>query len=124
MVAGAAAISQSANTTTINQSSQRAAINWQSFDVGAQQSVQFRQPDANAVALNRVVGPDPSQIAGHIDANGQVILVNQDGITFYRGAQVNAAGLVASAVGMSNQDFMAGRMAFDQPAHPGAARRQ
>ncbi|HET9019231.1 MAG TPA: filamentous hemagglutinin N-terminal domain-containing protein, partial [Acetobacteraceae bacterium] len=120
VVAGSAAISHNATTTTITQSSQRAAIDWNSFDVGAQQGVRFQQPSANAVALNRVTGPNPSQIAGHIDANGQVILINPDGVTFYRGAQVNAAGFVASAAGMSNRDFMAGRNAFTQPAHPGA----
>ncbi|HEX5307229.1 MAG TPA: filamentous hemagglutinin N-terminal domain-containing protein, partial [Dyella sp.] len=120
VVAGSAAISQSPSTTTITQSSQRAAVNWQSFDVGAAQRVQFKQPSASAATLNRVVGPNPSQIAGRIDANGQVILVNQDGITFYKGAQVNAAGLVASAVGITNKNFMAGRLVFDQAAHPNA----
>ncbi len=120
VVAGAAAISQSPSTTTITQSSQRAAVNWRSFDVGASQTVQFQQPSTSAATLNRVTGPNPSQIAGRINANGQVILVNQDGITFYKGAQVNAAGLVASAAGITNQNFMAGRMVFDQAAHPNA----
>ncbi len=120
VVAGNASISQSPSTTTITQSTQRAAVNWQSFNVGAQQSVQFQQPSATAATLNRVTGPNPSQIAGRIDANGQVILVNQDGITFYKGAQVNAAGLVASAAGITNKNFMAGRMVFDQAANPNA----
>jgi filamentous hemagglutinin family protein len=120
VVGGSAAISQGASTTTINQASQRAAINWQSFDVGAQARVQFNQPNAAAVALNRVVGANPSRIAGRIDANGQLVLVNQDGVQFYRGAQVNTAGLIVSASGISTANFMAGRMVFDQPAHPGA----
>jgi haemagglutination activity domain len=72
------------------------------------------------VALNRVTGPDPSQIAGRIDANGQFVLVNQSGVNFYRGAQVNAAGVMVSAAGISNQHFMAGQMVFDQPAHANA----
>jgi filamentous hemagglutinin family protein len=120
VVAGSASISQAPNVTTINQSSQRAAVNWQSFNVGAQQTVQFDQPSASAATLNRVTSSNPSQIAGRIDANGQVILVNQDGVTFYKGAQVNASGLVVSAAGISNQNFMAGRMVFDQPAAAGA----
>jgi len=120
VVAGSASISQAPNVTTVTQSSQRAAVNWRSFDVGAQQTVQFDQPSASAATLNRVTGPNPSQIAGRIDANGQVILVNQDGVTFYKGAQVNAAGLVVSAAGISNRNFMAGRMVFDRPAHPNA----
>ena len=120
VVAGSAAIGQTANTTTINQSTQRAAVNWQSFDVGSQQRVDFRQPSASAMTLNRVVGPDPSRIAGRIDANGQVVLVNQSGVTFYKGAQVNTNGLMVSAVGITNQNFMAGKMVFDQPGSPNA----
>ncbi|HET7881016.1 MAG TPA: filamentous hemagglutinin N-terminal domain-containing protein, partial [Acetobacteraceae bacterium] len=96
VVGGAASISRTSGDTQINQSSQRAAIDWQSFNVGAKQSVTFNQPSSSAVALNRVTGPDPSQIAGRIDANGQIVLVNQSGVTFYRGAQVNAAGVMVS----------------------------
>ena len=120
VVAGSAAIGQTANTTTINQSTQRAAVNWQSFDVGSQQRVDFRQPSASAMTLNRVVGPDPSRIAGRIDANGQVVLVNQSGVTFFKGAQVNTNGLMVSAIGITNQNFMAGKMVFDQPGNPNA----
>ncbi|HEX4173497.1 MAG TPA: filamentous hemagglutinin N-terminal domain-containing protein, partial [Acetobacteraceae bacterium] len=120
LVAGSATISQTARNTRIDQSSQRAAIDWQSFDVGSRQSVTFQQPNAQSVALNRVTGPDPSQIAGRIDANGQIVLVNQSGVNFYKGAQVNAAGVMVSAAGISNQNFMAGHMAFDQPARANA----
>jgi filamentous hemagglutinin family protein len=120
LVAGTAAIIQNAAKTTINQSSSRAAINWQSFDVGAQHTVQFNQPSSSAVTLNRVIGPDPSAIAGRIEANGQVVLVNQSGVMFYKGAQVNTAGLMVSAANISNQNFMAGRMAFEQPSKPNA----
>jgi filamentous hemagglutinin family protein len=120
VVGGSASISRTPNATTIDQTSQRAAVNWQSFDVGARQSVNFHQPNPSAVVLNRVVGPNPSQIAGQINANGQVILQNQDGITFYKGAQVNAAGFLATAAGITNKNFMAGHMVFDQPPAPGA----
>ncbi|MBV9784123.1 MAG: filamentous hemagglutinin N-terminal domain-containing protein, partial [Acidisphaera sp.] len=121
VVAGAASISTpNATTTAINQSSQRAAINWQSFDVGSQQSVNFNQPSASAITLNRVTGPDPSAIAGQIHANGQLVLTNPSGVVFYRGAQVNAQALVVSAPGITTQNFMAGKMVFDQPAKPGA----
>jgi filamentous hemagglutinin family protein len=115
VVAGSAAISRSASNTQINQSSQRAAIDWKSFDIGNQQTVTFSQPSASAIALNRVTGPDPSQIAGRIDANGQIILVNQSGVNFYKGAQVNAAGVMISAANVSNANFMAGTLKFDQP---------
>ena len=120
VVAGAAAISQTARNTAINQSTQRAAVNWQTFNVGSAQSVTFNQPNASAVTLNRVTGPDPSQIAGRIDANGQIVLVNQSGVTFFKGAQVNANGLMVTAAGISNQNFMAGAMIFNQPGNPNA----
>jgi filamentous hemagglutinin family protein len=120
VVGGAASISNTTNNTAINQSTQRAAVNWNSFNVGSQQSVTFNQPNASAVTLNRVTGPDPSQIAGRIDANGQIVLVNQSGVTFYKGAQVNANGLMVTAAGISNQNFMAGTMIFDQPGNPNA----
>ncbi len=121
VVAGNAAISQTANTTTINQASQRAAINWQSFNVGSQQQVTFAQPSTGAIALNRVIGPDPSQIAGKITANGQVVLVNQAGVTFYKGAQVNAQSLIVSTANVSTANFMAGKLAFDQPGSANAS---
>ena len=81
----------------------------------------FIQPSSSAVALNRVISSNPSQIAGRIDANGQVILLNQSGVIFYQGAQVNTAGLIVSAAGMSNVNFMAGKLVFDQAANPNAA---
>jgi filamentous hemagglutinin family protein len=121
VVGGVAAISQSAANTAINQSSQRAALNWQSFNVGAQQSVTFQQPNAQAIALNTVIGPNPSQIAGRINANGQVVLVNQSGVTFYKGSQVNTAGLMVSAAGTDPAAFMAGgKIAFDRAGNPNA----
>lgn len=121
VVAGAASIAQTATATTISQSSPRAAITWGSFDVGRDQSVTFQQPSASAVTLNSVTGgADPSAIAGRISANGQVVITNQNGVVFYPGAEVNAQGVVASAAGIGARNFMAGRMAFDRPAHPNA----
>lgn len=120
VVAGTASILQSAGGTTITQSSARAAINWRGFDVGRNQGVTFRQPDASAATLNRVIGPDPSAIAGRINANGQVIITNPSGVVFYPGAQVEAASVIASVPGMTNQDFMAGKLALSQPGRPGA----
>lgn len=118
---GTGAITQTASNTTINQSTQRLAVDWQSFNVGSKQSVTFQQPNAQAIALNTVTGPNPSQIAGRIDANGQVVLVNQSGVTFYKGAQVNTAGLMVSASATDRGAFMnGGKIAFDQPGNPNA----
>jgi filamentous hemagglutinin family protein len=121
VVAGVASIGQTASRTAVTQSSQRAAIDWSSFDVGSKQTVVFQQPSTTAVTLNRVTGPDPSRIAGRIQANGQIVVTNQSGVVFTKGAQVDTAGLIVSAAGISNRDFMAGRMAFDQSARPGAS---
>jgi filamentous hemagglutinin family protein len=122
VVAGQASIAQSAAGTLIRQGSQRAAINWTGFNVGSQQTVQFEQPDAGAVALNRVIGPDPSRIAGRITANGEVILINQSGVVFSQGSQVNAQALVVSAANISNRAFMAGGpLHFDRPGRPRAS---
>ena len=118
---GTAAINQTANTTTINQSTQRAAINWSNFDVGSQQSVTFQQPNAQAITLNTVTGANPSQIAGRISANGQVVLVNPAGVTFYKGSQVNTAGLMVSAASADPKAFMAGgNVALSQPGNSNA----
>lgn len=109
---GSAGISSAAGSSTINQTSQNVAINWQSFSIGVGEAVQFVQPDSSSVALNRVLGPDPSSILGSLSANGKVFLLNPNGVLFGRGAQVNVGGLVASTLNMSDGDFMAGRYHF------------
>ena len=110
--AGSASIASGAGKTTINQSSQNVAINWQSFSIGADEAVQFVQPNSSSVALNRVLGPDPSSILGSLSANGKVFLVNPNGILFGKGAQVNVGGLVASTLNITDSDFMAGNYKF------------
>ncbi|MBX9702322.1 MAG: filamentous hemagglutinin N-terminal domain-containing protein, partial [Acetobacteraceae bacterium] len=120
VVAGSAAIGQTAAQTTVTQSSQRAAVDWRQFNVGSGHTVQFNQPNAQAWTLNRVTGPDPSMIAGRIQANGGVAIVNQSGVVFANGSQVSVGSLIASAANITNQNFMAGRMVFDGPARPGA----
>ncbi|MDR2325168.1 MAG: YDG domain-containing protein [Acidovorax sp.] len=109
VVAGSGQISQSGTQLTVNQGSDRLVTNWQSFNIGAGHSVQFNQPSASAVALNRVLGADVSSIQGALRANGQVFLLNPNGVVFSPTAQVNVGGLVASTLKLSDQDFMAGR---------------
>ena len=112
VVAGSASISQSGSTTNVNQSSQSTIINWQSFSIAPKETVNFNQPNSAAVALNRVVGNETSIIAGALNANGQVFIVNSAGVLFGKGAQVNVGGLVASTLDISNADFMAGNYTF------------
>lgn len=112
VVAGQASIAQSGSAMTVTQSASRAVIDWQGFSIGQGNTVNFVQPSSGAVALNRVLGADPSTIAGALKANGQVFLVNPNGILFTPSAQVNVGGLVASTLNLSNEDFLAGRYQF------------
>ena len=121
VTAGSATIAQGLTTTTITQTSPRAVIDWQGFDVGSQQTVKFAQPGPTATVLNRVNSGEPSQIAGRISANGQVIIENRSGMIFTEGAQVDARALVATAAGIGTARFMAGGTKFDVPANAGAA---
>ena len=113
LVAGSGSIAAHDQSLTVTQSSQRMAIDWQSFSIGSGNSVSFVQPSATAVALNRVTGADPSVIQGALKANGQVFLLNPNGVLFSPTAQVNAGALVASTLNLKLEDFLAGRYAFD-----------
>lgn len=106
--AGAATISTQGAAMTVHQSTAKAVINWQGFSVGAGHSVQFQQPDASAVVLNRVTGSEASVISGALSANGNVFLVNPNGVLFNAGAQVDVGGLVASTLSIRDNDFLAG----------------
>ena len=116
VVAGNASISQSQTATSatmnVNQTSQRAVINWDSFNVGKNATVNFNQPNANAVTLNRVTGATASMIDGAVRANGQVIFVNPNGVTFGKGAEINAAGVVATTMNIADKDFMDGKSTY------------
>ncbi|HUQ12962.1 MAG TPA: filamentous hemagglutinin N-terminal domain-containing protein, partial [Novosphingobium sp.] len=111
--AGSATIGGSGSAVSINQTSNRAVINWNSFSIGAGGSVNVVQPGANSALLNRVTGNDVSQIAGSLTANGQVFLTNRNGILFDSTGKVDAhGGFIASTLDIRDDDFMAGRLAF------------
>jgi len=124
VVAGQASITSAANQMTVNQGSDKAILNWQSFDIGAQAGVRFVQPNANAVALNRVLGNDPSRIYGQLSANGKVFLVNQSGVLFGASARVDVGGLIASSLALGDADFLAGRTSFGGAGNAGAVRNE
>lgn len=119
IVGGSGAISQNGANTTIVQKSQMLALNWQSFNVGANASVLFKQPSFTSVALNRILDQNPSQIFGHVNANGQIFLINTHGIIFGAGSQMNVGGLVASTLDLTPSDFLANH--FNLDAHGGSA---
>ena len=112
VAAGQAAISTSGTRMDVTQSSQRAIINWLGFDIGSDAQVNFTQPGVSAVTLNRVGGPTVSRIEGQLTANGQVFLVNPNGVLFGNGARVDAAALAASTLNIGDEDFLAGRYIF------------
>jgi filamentous hemagglutinin family protein len=115
VTAGAGTVSQTGNTTTIRQTSATLFLNWQSFNVTANEVVNFIQPNATSIAVNRILGNTSSQIFGHLDANGQVWLINPNGILFGVGAEVNVGGLTASTLDVSDASFSASLRSFSGP---------
>ncbi|MFN0132041.1 MAG: filamentous hemagglutinin N-terminal domain-containing protein [Phycisphaerales bacterium] len=105
VASGTATIRQQGSTTTIT-ASNGAIINYQSFGIGAGETVRFVQPNSQSRVLNRITGPDPSRIAGTLVANGIVYIVNPAGVYFSQGALVNVGGLYAAAGNITNADFI------------------
>ena len=115
IISGAGSISNDgAGNLTVNQTSDKIAINWQSFSIGSNQSVMFMQPSASASALNNVIGSLGSSIQGTLNANGQVILTNPNGININPNANIDVASLIASTLNISTQDFINNLYRFSQ----------
>ena len=116
VVGGSGSISTSGSTgqstTTINQASDKLSINWQSFNVGKTESVNFVQPSASAIAVNRILDTQGSQILGNVNANGQVWLINPNGVLFGKDAQINVGGLVASTLNPDDASIGSARSNF------------
>jgi len=112
IVAGAGTISQAGNTLIITQATDKLIANWQGFSIGEGGSVIFNQPGATSLALNRVLGQDPSRILGNLSANGQVFLLNPNGIAIGKTGSVQTGGFIASTLGMQDSDFLAGNYSF------------
>lgn len=121
VVAGDATITQSSNKVQINQTSNKAIINWQTFNINKNESTHFQQPNGG-IALNRI---DPtqgaSQIHGHLTATGQIILINPAGVYFGPSAYVNVGGLIATTSNISDRNFLNGQYQFEKvPGYSGA----
>jgi filamentous hemagglutinin family protein len=118
--AGAATISTGGATTTINQSSDRAVIDWSAFSIASGESVIFNQPSSQSAILNRVTGNQVSMLEGSLTANGQVYLVNPNGVLIGQGATLDVGSFIATTANIATADFMAspasanGRYIFDQ----------
>ena len=112
VTSGNAAINQAGNVTNINQSTNKASINWQSFSTKPAETVNFNQPNASSITLNRVIGNEQSVLQGALNANGRVFLINSNGILFTGTSSVNTAGFLASTLNITDQDFNAGNYVF------------
>ncbi len=113
IVGGSGSITQQQNLTDIRQHTQSLAINWNSFNLSEQDVVNFYQPSASSIALNRILSSNASQIFGQINANGRVVLVNSNGVFFGQTASVNVGGLIASGLDIGVNDFMNGDYRFN-----------
>ncbi|MFT3930554.1 MAG: filamentous hemagglutinin family protein [Spongiibacteraceae bacterium] len=104
--AGAATQATAGNTLTVNQTTNKAILNWQNFNIGRDAAVQFNQPSSSSIALNKIGGGSASEIFGRLGANGNLYLINNNGILFGAGSQVNVHGLVASTLNIDENRFL------------------
>ena len=118
VVHGEVTFERNGSQMTVNQGTGRAIVNYNGFGIESGEGVRFAQPDANAAILNRVTGAGSSTIAGQLSANGRVFLINPNGILFTPSAQVDVGALVASALNMSDSDFLAGNLRFSGGGGP------
>src|SRR5882757_4013222 len=126
---GPSVVGGSANITgtgtgnvTVNSTTNNTIINWNTFNIGAGESVRFNEPSSTSIVLNRVTGGlGPSEILGTLTANGRVFVINRDGVLFGPNAVINTAGFLASTNDIRNSDFMAGRMNFNIAGRPDAS---
>lgn len=114
VVGGQAGFSSSGNTLTVT-NTPGTIIHWQDFSIGSGEITRFVQQSAASTVLNRVVTANPSNILGSLQSNGRVFLVNPNGILFGAGATIDVAGLVATTLNLSNEDFLAGRHRYTSP---------
>ncbi len=113
VVSGSATFDRSApNTLNVNTPSDKLIVDYNSFNIAQQEAVNFAQPSSSAIALNRVVGIDPSSILGALNANGRIFIVNPNGVLFGPNSRVDVAALVASTLNISNEDFLNGNYNF------------
>ena len=123
VVAGSATVQgQGTASVVVNQSSQKAIINWNTFNISTGERTAINMPGASSVELDRVTGGlGPSQIYGSLSSNGQVFLVNPDGVLVGPTGKINTASFLATTHDIANSDFMAGRYSFSIPGMPNAS---
>jgi filamentous hemagglutinin family protein len=100
-------VSGSSVTVDITQNQPKAILNWNTFNVGTNTTLNFHQSASDWIALNRVTDPlmAPSQILGHVNALGSIYVINRNGIIFGAGAQINVQSLIASTLDVGNLTY-------------------
>ena len=122
VVGGNASISQAPGVTTIDQKSNKAIINWQGFSIAPGETTKYKQPGRDAIALNRVRGKERSDLLGRLEANGNVWLINPNGVLVGPQAKIDVGGFLATTADIPDADFLAGRFDFSIPSpNPEAA---
>ncbi len=120
VVSGSATIAVDGKKLDVLQQTDKVVIDWRTFNIAIDEHTQFHQPSSSSIALNRVLTPDPSYILGRLSANGNIILINPNGVFFGANSRVDVNGLVASTADINNSDFMQGRYDFLKPGNPNA----
>ncbi len=122
VVGGSADIVEAGKKLDVLQHSDRAVIDWRGFDIAIDEHTQFHQANSDSIVVNRVNSADPSQILGKLSANGNVVLINPNGVFFGRNSVVDVNGLIASTADINTDRFMAGgKLLFDKSGNPNAA---
>jgi filamentous hemagglutinin family protein len=113
VVHGQVDFKNAADRLAIIQASEKAIINWQQFDIASHEHVEFQQPSIDSIVLNRVLGAKPSEILGKLSANGQVTIINQNGIMFGETSEIDIYGLLATTADIHDENFIASNYIFD-----------
>ncbi len=113
VVRGEAEFAREDGVLTIQQDTDRAIVNYDSFNIGNGETVQFVQPRSSSAILNRVTKGGPSDISGILLANGGIYLINPNGVLISASARIDVGEFVASAMNLSDENFMAGRLKFE-----------
>ncbi len=119
--AGSATINQVGKKTDIHQQSNKAILDWRSFDIAGDEHVEFHQLSSKSISLNRINDTKASQIDGRLTANGHVMLINPNGVVFGQGAQVDVGSLTATTADIDNDQFMQGNLNFDKAGNQDGA---
>ena len=113
VIHGNAAFNTVQNSMQI-QASDKAIINYNSFNINTNEIVKFIQPSSNSIVLNRVILSNPSLILGSLLANGRVFLINPAGIVFGKNSKINTNSFLATTLNITDKDFLNSHYQFNQ----------